>query len=109
MGKTGALYLAVDQLRASKADRDIFDEFKSRSEAMQLQIRDEVDSFQSKTLSCCNYMEKYIPLYILRQMTEFLEYLHTDRPMRWRINWYNEVKVPMLTSAILFDNGEQSL
>ena len=39
-------------------------------------------------------------------MTDFLEYLFTDRSVRWRINWYNEVKIPMLTSAILFDNGE---
>jgi len=42
-------------------------------------------------------------------MTDYLEYLFTDRAVRWRINWYNEVKIPMLTSAILFDNGEQSL
>jgi len=42
-------------------------------------------------------------------MTDFLEYLHTDRATRWRINWYNEVKIPMLTTGILFDNGNQSL
>lgn len=38
-------------------------------------------------------------------MTEFMEYLHTERSIRWRINWYNEVKIPMLTAAILFDSG----
>ena len=38
-----------------------------------------------------------------------MEYLFTERHMRWRINWYNEVKIPMLTAAILFDNGQESL
>ena len=54
-------------------------------------------------------MEKYLPLYVQRQLTDFLEYLFTERAIRWRINWYNEIKIPMLTSAIMFDNGKQSL
>lgn len=54
-------------------------------------------------------MEKYLPLYIQRQLSDFLEYLFTERAVRWRINWYNEIKIPMLTSAIMFDNGKQSL
>jgi len=29
--------------------------------------------------------------------------------VRWRINWYNEVKVPMLIAGILFDSGHNSL
>jgi hypothetical protein len=50
-----------------------------------------------------------MPLYMQRQITEFMEYLHPERAMRWRINWYNEVKIPMLTAAILFDSGQDSL
>jgi hypothetical protein len=42
-------------------------------------------------------------------MTDFVEYLFTDRATKWRINWYNEVKIPMLTAGILFDNGRHSL
>jgi len=38
-----------------------------------------------------------------------MEYLFTERHMRWRINWYNEVKIPMLTAGILYDNGLDSL
>lgn len=38
-----------------------------------------------------------------------LEYIFTERSVRWRINWYNEVKVPMLIAGILFDNGRNSL
>lgn len=57
--------------------------------------------------TCSNYMEKYMPLYLQRQVSDFLEYIFIDRQTRWRINWYNEVKIPMLTAAILFDNGQE--
>lgn len=42
-------------------------------------------------------------------MTDFIEYLNPERSMRWKINWYNEIKIPMLTAGILFDNGHESL
>ena len=42
-------------------------------------------------------------------MTEFMEYVHLDRVVRWRMNWYNEIKIPMLTAAILNDSGVESL
>lgn len=74
-----------------------------------MKLTDQVDFAVNQTMTCSNYMEKYMPLYVQRQMTEFLEYLFTDRSIRWRINWYNEVKIPMLTAGILFDNGHQSL
>ena len=50
-----------------------------------------------------------MPLYLQRSMTDFMEYVHTDRAVRWRINWFNEIRVPMLTAAILFDNGSESI
>lgn len=56
-----------------------------------------------------NYLEKYLPMYLQRQMTDFVEYLFNDRQTKWRVNWYNEIKIPMLTAAILFDNGYESL
>lgn len=42
-------------------------------------------------------------------MTDFIEYLNPERAVRWKINWYNEIKIPMLTAGILFDNGHESL
>ena len=41
--------------------------------------------------------------------TDFLEYLFPDRSFKWRIQWYNEIKIPMLTAGILVDNGQDSL
>jgi hypothetical protein len=54
-------------------------------------------------------MEKYMPLTIQRQISEFVEYVMPSRETRWRVNWYNEIKIPMLTSAIMYDSGRQSL
>jgi hypothetical protein len=42
-------------------------------------------------------------------MTDFLEYLFTEKGIRWRITWYNEIKIPMLTAGIMFDSGHASL
>ena len=35
--------------------------------------------------------------------------MFTDRQVKWRVNWFNEVKIPMLTAAVLSDKGLQSL
>jgi hypothetical protein len=32
-----------------------------------------------------------------------------DRQIKWRIGWYNEIKIPMLTAGVIFDNGSESL
>lgn len=42
-------------------------------------------------------------------MSDLLEYVFPERPIKWRINWYNEVKVPMLTAGVLADAGVESL
>jgi hypothetical protein len=38
-----------------------------------------------------------------------MEYLFTERHIKWRINWYNEIKLPMLTAPIISDNGKYHL
>ena len=50
-----------------------------------------------------------MPLYVQRQITDFMEYLFTERHIKWRINWYNEIKLPMLTAPIISDNGKYHL
>ena len=42
-------------------------------------------------------------------MTEFMEYVFQEKTILFRIRWFNEVKTPMLTTCILFDNGSESL
>ena len=42
-------------------------------------------------------------------MTDFLEYVFPERETKWRINWYNEIKIPMLTAGVMSDTGKHSL
>jgi hypothetical protein len=32
-----------------------------------------------------------------------------DRASKWRLNWYNELKIPLLTAVIMLDNGFNKL
>lgn len=54
-------------------------------------------------------MEKYMPIYIQRQLSEVLNYILPDKLSRWRLQWFNDLKIPLLTSLILIDNGDNSL
>lgn len=42
-------------------------------------------------------------------VTDMLEFCLQDKTIKWRISWFNEVKIPMLTMAVLVDNGQESL
>lgn len=50
-----------------------------------------------------------MPIYVQRQFSECLTYVLPDRISRWRLNWFNELKIPLLTAPILLDNGNHSL
>jgi hypothetical protein len=38
-----------------------------------------------------------------------LNYVFPHRDVNWRLNWFNEVKIPLLTAVILHDDGTHSL
>jgi len=38
-------------------------------------------------------------------MSEFLDYVLPERENKWRIHWYNEIKMPMLTAGVMSDSG----
>lgn len=50
-----------------------------------------------------------MPIYIQRQLSEVLNYILPDKLSRWRLQWFNDLKIPLLTSLILIDNGDNSL
>ena len=68
-----------------------------------------VDVAANQTQSCSNYMEKYMPIYIQRQISQCVEYVFPDRETKWRLNWYNELKIPLLTALLLNDDGQARL
>jgi hypothetical protein len=61
-----------------------------------------------ETLS--NYIDKYLPIQIHREVKLFLHFiLHHDREARSRVDWYDEIKTPLLTSLILCDTGKETI
>ncbi len=97
------------ELESKKMDASTFDHYQKQTDHHIRKNDLDLERNQNDAKACANYLEKYMPLYIQRQMTDFLEYVFPDRQVKWRINWYNEIKVPMFTAAVLTDTGVQSL
>ena len=92
-----------------KANQSDFESFSSEVKQTLTSLNAKTDKTQNLVKGCTNYVEKYLPLYTQRQVSDFIEYVFNDRAVKWRVNWYNEIKIPLLTTGILYDNGEQSL
>ena len=49
------------------------------------------------------FIYKFEPIYIQRSITQALTYIFPDSTTQWRLNWFNEVKMPILTTILLFE------
>ena len=45
-----------------------------------------------------DFVNKYEPIYIQRQITQSLQNIFPDPTSQWRINYFNDVKMPLLTT-----------
>ena len=63
----------------------------------------------SNVETCSNYVEKYLPLHLQRQLTQVLAFVFPGRDTAWRLNWFNELRMPMLSAALLTDEGRHNL
>ena len=54
----------LDTITNQKADLSMFTEFRDRIEDNQKTMKEDIDRQVCLTTTCCNYMEKYIPLSI---------------------------------------------
>ena len=50
-----------------------------------------------------------MPIYVQRSLTHCLGFVFPNRDILWRLNWYNEVKMPLMTASILLDEGSHAL
>ena len=46
-------------------------------------------------------MNKYEPIFIQRQITHTLQNVLEDPRLLWRLNWYNDIKMPLLTTLLM--------
>ena len=49
------------------------------------------------------FIYKFEPIYIQRSITQAITYIFPDSTTQWRLNWFNEVKMPILTTILLFE------
>ena len=56
-----------------------------------------------------NFLQKYIPMLLQRQMTHVLGFVFPQRDVAWRLNWFNEMRMPLLSAALLNDEGKHRL
>ena len=42
-------------------------------------------------------------------MTHVLAFVFPGRDTAWRLNWYNELRMPILSAALLTDEGKHNL
>ncbi len=51
-----------------------------------------------------NYIEKYLPLFCQRELTEVLEVV-LPKKQQYQLKKYNDFKIPILMHALFEDNG----
>lgn len=48
------------------------------------------------------FIHKYEPVYIQRQITQTLQNIMQDPNVLWRLQWFNDIKMPMLTTLLMY-------
>ena len=72
-------------------------------------VSDQSFNAESLTQTMIEFIRKFEPIYIQRQITQALQYVFPDATIQWRLNWFNDVKMPVLTTMLLYkgDNTMQ--
>lgn len=53
-------------------------------------------------MNMIEFIHKYEPIYIQRQISQTLNAVLEDPKLLWRLNWFNDVKMPMLTTLLMY-------
>ena len=88
-------------MQESKTD---YKEYKSTVDQLQedlIAVRDKACDTESLTQTMVEFIHKFEPVYVQRQITQALQYVLPDATIQWRLKWFNEVKMPVLTTMLL--------
>ena len=56
----------------------------------------------SLTRNMIEFIHKYEPVYIQRQITQALQNIFPDPNVQWRLSWFNDIKMPLLTTLLMY-------
>ena len=103
------LRVEIDPLSKDKLDISSFNEYMAKSTLEYKKLCSQVDTMTSDVETTSNFVEKYLPMHLQRSLTHVLAFVFPGRDTAWRLNWYNELRMPMLSAALLTDEGKHNL
>lgn len=63
---------------------------------------EQANSADMQTKNMIDFIFKYDPIYIQRQITHTLQNVLEDPKLIWRLNWFNDIKMPLLTTLLMY-------
>ena len=95
------IQMDVKELSESKQDMK---EYQQQRHSLMKQLAASREVAMNAALSAermTEFVYKFEPIYIQRTVTQALSYVFPDSTVQWRLNWFNEVKMPILTTILL--------
>ena len=62
----------------------------------------EANAADIQTRNMIDFVYKYEPIFIQRQISQTLQSVLEDPKLIWRLNWYNDIKMPLLTTLLMY-------
>ena len=94
--------LDIVKLKETKTDLSIYEKEKiEMNETLEQGLRTALMA-ESLTKNMIDFIHKYEPIYIQRQITQTLTNVFPDPNVQWRLNWFNDIKMPMLTTLLMY-------
>lgn len=56
----------------------------------------------AQTKNMIEFIYKYEPIYIQRQISQCLAYIFPDTAIQWRLSYFNDIKMPLLTTKLMY-------
>ena len=103
------LEIELAKVGRAKLDSDTFVERQAQLRIELDRLAKDLQATTTAANTACNYMDKYSAIYVQRQISQTLNYILPQKDVNWRLNWFNEVKMPLLNSLILLDKGDHHL
>ena len=89
-------------LAETKTDLAVYDkEIKKINADIDTTVRTANESY-SLTRNMIEFIHKYEPIYIQRQITQAIQNIFPDPNVQWRLTWFNDIKMPLLTTLLMY-------
>lgn len=86
----------------TKTDLSLYtQEIKKINETLDKAVKTSQNA-ESLTKNMVEFVYKYEPIYIQRQIKQTFENVLTDSNQLWRLNWFNDIKMPLLTTLLMY-------